>query len=136
MKTVEIPEKEWGTFFEDFFRSHQGSLISIEMLDAGGSKIEVSRDMPLDRIVYDPRADACNNVISIGVSEPGKRAIEHVILDPIHVIVRETGEHKKRLEIAAENGTTHVTFHSGKLPETVANAEEGFTGRSAKESFL
>lgn len=136
MKTVEIPEKDWETFFEDFFHNYQGSLIGIEMLDVSGGTVEVSRDIPLERIVYDQRADACSNVISISVSEAGKRGIEHLIIEPIHVILRETGEHKKRLEISAENGTTYVNFHSGKLPEAASNVEEGFTGRPVKESFL
>ena len=135
MKTVEIPSNEWIPFFQDFSRMYLGSLVTIEMLDAGGEQVEVAYQMPLERVLFD-QTDPCNNVIVISVSEPGKRAVEHVIIDPIHVIVRETGEHKKRMEISAENGTTLVGFHSGKLPEAVLNGAEGFTGRAAKERYL
>lgn len=114
MKPVEIRNTTYKAFCDEFTRLHQGSLITIEMLDAEGNRIEVARDIPLDRMVLDQN-DECNDILVINASEPGKRGIDHMVVEPIHIIVRENEDHTKMLQINAENGTTLVTYHSGQL---------------------
>jgi hypothetical protein len=132
MRTVEIQSKEWATFCEDFTRIYRGGLVTIEMLDEAKKRIEVAKNMPLEKMAWD-QDGACNNVISISVSEPGRRAIDHLVIEPIYLIVRENDKHGKTLEIAAENGKTLVAFHSGKLPDAAANADWPFARRVAPE---
>jgi hypothetical protein len=125
MRTVEIQSKEWATFCEDFTRIHRGGLITIEMLDGARDRIEVAQNMPLEKMVFS-QDGACNNVISISASEPGRRAIDHLVIEPLHLVVRENDKHGKTLEINAENGTTLISFHSGKMPDSVTNADWPF----------
>jgi hypothetical protein len=119
-------------FCDDFTRLHQGSLISIRMMQGDGV-VDVVEDMPLERIIF-VRQDACNNAIVITASEPGKRSIEHLIIDPFRFLVREKNECKE-LEIYGENGTTLIGFHSGKLPELVLSADRAFAARAAREGL-
>lgn len=114
MKPVEIRNTTWKAFCEEFTRLHQGTLITIEMLDANGERIEVARDIPLEKMALDQN-NQCNDVITINASEPGKRGIDHLVIEPIHLIVRENTEHTKILQLTAENGTTLITYHSGQL---------------------
>jgi hypothetical protein len=114
MKPVEIRDTTWKTFCEEFTRLHQGTLITIEMLDGNGERVEVARDIPLDRMVLDQNS-ACSDVLTVNASEAGKRGIDHLIIEPIHLILRENTDHTKILQITAENGTTLITFHSGQM---------------------
>lgn len=93
---------------------HQGSLITIEMLAPNGDRMEVARDIPLDKMSLDQNSE-CNDVIIINASEPGKRGIDHMVIEPIHLIIRENTEHTKILQLSAENGTTLITYHAGQL---------------------
>ena len=60
--------------------------------------------------------DACNNMISITLGTEGQRRITHVVIEPIHLRIKENGEGHKLLQIEAENGVTLIDFRSGKLP--------------------
>ena len=118
MKSIEIPSEDWAGFCEDFTRINRGSLLSIELLERNGGRIPIAYNMPLEQMRLD-QSDQCMDVISISLSEPGKRAIDHLIIDPVHLILRVSESRKKVLELDAENGTTLMTFHSGVLPEVV-----------------
>ena len=117
MKIEEIKSTEWGEFCRAFSEANRGSLLTIELITADGIRSEIAQDQPLDRMTFD-RTDACSDVISVSLGLSGERKRHHFIVDPIHLLVRKGEAGKKFLEIRGENGTTLVTFHSGRFPQT------------------
>jgi hypothetical protein len=122
MKTVEIRNTAWKEFCEEFTRWNKGSLITIEMSDSNGERTVVAQDIPFDRMVLD-QSNPCSDIIAVSASEPGKRGVDHLIIEPIHLMIRETAGHTKILQFIAENGTTSISFRSGKFPETLTKAD-------------
>jgi hypothetical protein len=116
MKTQEIRTDQWKNFCDQFSQINQGSLVTLEMAEPDGTRTEIARNTPLQKITLD-KSDPCNDVISISVGEPGKRCVTHLVVEPIHLKYKQTGERNKTLQMEAENGTTLLTFHSGRFPE-------------------
>lgn len=126
MKTQEIRSEDWQDFCEKFSEANRGSLLTVEIIGADGIRSEVVRDLPLDKMTFDP-TDACNDVISISLSSaPDQRKINHFVIDPFHLRIRQAEGGKKLLEIGSENGTTLVTFHSGRFPPIDFGGEKRF----------
>ena len=64
------------------------------------------------------KTDACNDVISISlVGRADQRKENHFVIEPVDMQVKQSKEGNKILQIRAENGTTLVTFHSGRFPD-------------------
>ena len=74
MKTREIPKEEWGGFFDNFSRRHEGWLVTLEILGPEiGAQIE-ERELALKGIV-DEWDEIKGNAIMIMVgTEPVCRA--------------------------------------------------------------
>ena len=96
-------------------------LMSLEMIDRNAVRQEIARNMPLEAMVLSQN-DPCVDSIALTFAEPGKRGVEHIVVDPFQLIVRLTDGEAKMLELDAENGTTLVRFHTGKLNELVGEA--------------
>jgi len=115
MATAEIMSRDWQTFCQKFLELHRGSLVSITTIDRGGLKVEVAREMPLKNIWFEK--GACNDSIFINLEQDRQREINHEVLEPIHIKLREENEGKKALQIDGENGSTLLLFHSGRINE-------------------
>ncbi len=113
---LEINSTEWRIFCEKFTQLNQGSLMSVEMIDPGGRTEDVAQELSFLKMTLDT-TDACNDVISISLGQRGHRRVNHLVIEPIHVRLRQNGEGPKILELSAENGITRVTFHSGRFPQ-------------------
>lgn len=124
MNTQEIRPEDWREFCEKFTEANRGSLLTIEMIGADGIQNDVARDVPLDTMTFD-KTDACNDVISISFGKAGQKRLIHSVIEPIHLRVKQT-KGSKLLEILAENGTTLLTFHSGRFPPMNNGEEKGF----------
>jgi len=123
MKTQEIPNEEWQEFCEKFTEFNRGSLLTVEVIGGDGIRSDVARELPLNKMTFDT-TDACSDVISLNLgSAPDQRKINHFVIDPMHLRIRQAEAGKKLLEIGCENGTTLVTFHSGRFPQI--NFSEG-----------
>ena len=92
-------------------------------IHSSGYKEEKVRDLPLQAIRFDPTGE-CNNRITVTLSQEGSREVQHEIIEPIHVKVREESEGSKGLQIDAENGTSILVFSSGRLNELLDGLQQ------------
>jgi hypothetical protein len=114
MNHQEIRSEDWAGFCEKFTQANQGSLLHVEMIERDGIKHDLARDLPLEKMTFD-KTDACSDIINITLGQTGERRINHSVIEPIRLLLTKTKEGSKVLQIEAENGTTLVTFHSGRL---------------------
>lgn len=115
MKTQEIPSKDWPAFCHKCTDLNRGSLLSLEILDAAGHKNVIARELPLRHLRFHKTA-GCSDEVLLGLGESGGRQVDHVIIEPIRIILRvEAGP--KTLEIEAESGMNFISFHLGQFPE-------------------
>jgi hypothetical protein len=115
MKTVAVHPEEWSEFCDAFTKLNKGTPISIEHQKLDGRRDEIAREEVFQKMTLD-RTDACNDLISITMGLEGQRRVTHVVVEPIHLRVKQNGNGQKLLQIEAENGITLVGFHSGRLP--------------------
>jgi hypothetical protein len=124
MNIQEIRSEDWQEFCKKFTEANRGSLLTIEVIGTDGIRSDVARDVPFDKMTFDT-TDACNDVISITLgSAPDQRKINHFVIDPMHLRIRRAEAGKKLLEMGSENGTTLVTFHSGRFPQVNFSEEK------------
>lgn len=93
--------------------------MTVKKIEPGGQSHEVFRNMPLTKAWIE--SDECNDRIFFNFEMDGKREYIHEIVEPIHVKVREEGQGQKGLQIDGENGSTLISFSSGKLKELVSD---------------
>jgi len=116
MPTEEIQSTNWKEFCQRFQQLHQDTPMTIQVIDPGGNRRELVDGVPLQSIKFQQNS-GCADTILITVFQEGKREITHEIIDPIHVKLRQEQEGPKALQIDAENGSTLLTFSSGKIEE-------------------
>ena len=120
MQAQEIESNQWHEFCEKFSTLNRGSLITVEQVRFDGRKDEIARDVPLGNMTFDT-TDACNDIISITLGEPGQRRTTFEVIQPIHMRVKLNDIGHKLLQLEAESGMTLIHFHSGRVPELVPN---------------
>jgi hypothetical protein len=106
----ELRNKSWGDFCRRVSEQQQGGTLNIEVEEPGGRKVETANGAIFNRMAFDT-GGACSNVISIQAAS--EREINHEIIEPIHILLRESnnrGDYNP-IEIQAENGKTLLTFH-------------------------
>jgi hypothetical protein len=108
MKTQEIRSEEWLDFCDEFTRTHEGALLTLEVSDPYGGKTEVARDLPLQQMTFEKTAD-CTDRMTISVGRPGQ-LLSQFIVDPIHLRVKEAGAGVTHVQIDAESGITYLTL--------------------------
>ena len=123
MNNQEIPSEDWAGFCEKFTEANRGSLLIVEIVERDGIQSDVARDLPLEKMTFD-KTDACSDIISISLGQAGERRISHLVIEPIRVLLTKTKEGSKLLQIEAENGTTLVTFHSGRFSQDQISGDE------------
>ena len=106
----EINSRDWDDFCRRISQQRQGAMTTIEMIGPDGIKTEKAGSATLESMVLDTHG-TCNSVISIRVRN--NREITHEIIDPIRVMLKQTGEQGEfnSVQIEAENGTTLLAFH-------------------------
>jgi hypothetical protein len=120
--TREIERAQWPDFFDAFSRSHEGWLVTIEVLDKElGDQIEVE-NKALKGIVAERRGDP--KVIDIFVWNKPNEDSSHIIDKPTRVWVEETNEGADAaIEIESkDHATTLLKLRTPALPETVDGA--------------
>jgi len=118
MPTEEISSVDWGLFCRRFTEMHQGALMTLNVVNLDGRSEELARDFLFQKMTFQ-KTRGCNDLIRIELNEPGQREINHEILEPIHVKVRDSDNERKVLSIQAETGTTLLTFSSGRIGEVL-----------------
>jgi hypothetical protein len=116
MMTQEVSSVDWREFCERFVRMQRDSLITVELInpERGNSPAVIAREVPLRRMEFKD-TQGCNNRIEIEMGGPAEEQICHTIIEPIHVTLQEESDQPKIMRIEAENGTTFVKFHSGRI---------------------
>jgi len=113
MPTQEIKETNWQKFCERFEEAHRGTLITLEVVDHAGATKMLAQNEPLRTLRY--QKDACNDVIELELGESPGPTIQHQIVEPIHIRLRESPESQKELEIDAESGSAELRFTSARI---------------------
>lgn len=118
MKTKQIPKEEWGRFFDNFSRRHEGWLVTLEILGAEiGAQVE-ARELPLEGIV-DEWDEIKGNEIMIMVGTKPDDHVTHTIGNATQVSLEQSdGGADVALAIGSADGTTALLrFTSPMLPE-------------------
>ncbi|MGV3772801.1 MAG: DUF5335 family protein [Verrucomicrobiales bacterium] len=122
MATQEINSTNWDQFCNRFKELHQGQLITIEQINTMGAREQIAEKIPLQDIQFQ-KTTGCSDRMIVVAKEPGGREVQHIIIEPIHVKVRQEAEGSKGLQIDAETGSTLIRFSSGKLEELMQGME-------------
>jgi hypothetical protein len=109
MRTEEIKENNWAQFCEKFEAAHRDAKVSLEVIYHDGSTSSIAQNEPLQKFWFHKTAD-CTDHIHIQAG-----GIEHKVVDPIHLRVREQSNNQKLLEIDAETGSVEMKFSSGRI---------------------
>ena len=120
MKTREIPKDEWGTFFNNFSRRHEGWLATLEILGLEiGAQVE-GRELALSGIV-DEWDELKGNAIMMMVGTTRNDHVTHTIRNATQVSLEQTdGGADVALAVKSADGTTALLrFRSPMLPELV-----------------
>ena len=120
MKTRQIPKEEWGTFFDNFSRRHDGWMVTLEILDNEiGAQVE-GRELTLKGIV-DEWDEIKGNEIMVMVGTRPDDHVTHTIANATEVSLEQTdGGADVALAINSSDGTTALLrFRSPLLPELV-----------------
>lgn len=122
MATQEIRETNWEMFCKRFEEAHRGTLITLESVAHDGHTEMLARQAPLREFRFEKTAD-CSDVIRVELGETPERIVQHQIVDPIHVRIREVNGASKALLIDAESGSVEMRFSSGRIGAILKDLE-------------
>jgi hypothetical protein len=114
MVVRELSSVDWKKFCERFTELLRETPVTVEFIDEYGILTETAHDLPLQRMVFD-KDDPCNDIIVLECGEPYERPETHLIVEPIHVRLRQQEGGRKILQINSENGVHLIHFHHGKV---------------------
>lgn len=117
MKTVEVKRDSWGQFCQRLSDSRNGSLVRVRLVSEAGTEELVVERAPLRGVEFDPQSNDCSNLIIITAGEQGGRAFQHLVVEPIHVRLKN-GDNQRfnHLHLLAESGTTIIDLYPGLTP--------------------
>ena len=116
MQTRDIPREQWVKFFDDFSRSHEGWIVTLEILGSDIGDQEETNNLPLVGIGADVKAR--ENRIEIIVGGRPDADVTRFIERPKHIWFKESRlPEDEAIEVEAEDGIkTILNFHR-ILPE-------------------
>jgi hypothetical protein len=119
MQTVEVQPRRWSRALEDFSATHEGWLVSVDILAPTlGAQHEVT-NLPLLGVVAEPHSDGA--VITISAAGRDGEQITHVIHAPTSVRIERTNDGiDAAMQIeSAEGVTTILRLKTAARPDTV-----------------
>jgi hypothetical protein len=114
MATQEIKATNWDLFAQRFEEAHRGTLISLDVVYHDGHTESLARQLPLREFRFE-KTNGCTDSIRVELGETPNRTVQHSIIDPIHVRIREAAGGTKLLLIDAESGSVELRFSSGRI---------------------
>ena len=114
MPTQEIKETDWERFCQRFDEAHRGMLFTLEVVYHDGSTAILATNEPL-RMFQFKRTNGCSDVIQMEFGESPGRSVQHEVVDPIHLRLRDQNGSQKILMIDAESGSVEMRFSSGRI---------------------
>jgi hypothetical protein len=124
MPTQEIKETNWELFCRRFDEALRGIPITLSVVRHDGATAELARQAPLREFVFNKTA-GCSDTIEIKLGETPNTTVQHSIVEPIHVRLREDPDAKKALVIDAEAGSVELQFSSGKIGALLKDLDLG-----------
>jgi hypothetical protein len=122
MPVQEIKDTNWELFCERFAEAHRGTLVTVETLKHDGASTVLARNEPLREFRFQ-KTDGCSDVIQLSLGEPPAVSLQHEIVEPIHVRLREEAGTQKVLAIDAESGSVELKFSSGRIGAILKDME-------------
>jgi Family of unknown function (DUF5335) len=118
MQTRDIPREQWIRFFDDFSKSHEGWIVTMEVLGADIGDQEEVNNLPLVGISADVKAR--ENRVEIIVGGRPDVDLTRFIERPKHIWVKEPrAPGDEAMEIESEDGIkTILNFHCIRPEET------------------
>jgi hypothetical protein len=107
-KTEEIPRSRWIAFLDDITREHQGTPVSLEILDPELGAQPQLDDVPLQGISADERPAGSHDV-NIIVGEEVNPPVTHIVPHArrLYIARSETGDDQS-LEIEGNDGSRTI----------------------------
>ena len=115
MRTVEVPQKEWAHALNEFSTTHEGSLISLDILAPTLGAQPQIRELPLRGVTAEttPRGSA----IMISAAQGDGEQVTHVIPSPTHVRIEQTNEGADlALQVESVEGVTVILRFKAAAP--------------------
>ncbi len=112
MRIEEIKEDHWDLFCRRFEETHRGTPVTLEVIYHDGATAVIAQEEVLREFKFEKTTN-CNDRIRIMVGE--QHNVQHQVIDPIHLRVREPEGLQKVLEVDAESGSIEMRFSSGRL---------------------
>lgn len=119
MATQEIKATNWDLFCRRFFEEHRAALMTLEVVYHDGHTELLARELPLQEMRFEQTA-GCSDIIHLKLGE-----VQHQIVDPISLRLKESGGQPKVLSIDAETGSVELTFSSGRIGAILNELERG-----------
>lgn len=93
MKNREIQHKKWGSFLDDFSRSHLGQRVTVKVLAGEQEPRTLANDLPLVGLVLDNKSSE-GALIEIIAGESPDANVVHEVRHPSHVRVAHASDGK------------------------------------------
>jgi uncharacterized protein DUF5335 len=125
MKLREIRPPDWNTFLDVFSQQHEGWLVTVEDIPAGGGGPRVeARDLPLQGVFTNPHEQS----ISIALGRAPDEHLTHTVRNPERIVVEQSESGADQgLTIERQSGrATRLKFKTAVRPEEV----DGMPGRA------
>jgi hypothetical protein len=109
----EIRTQDWNTFCQRLNEFERGATVDIIWIDrATNTERPVARRAEFQEIAFGNR-DGCSDQIVIRADGEGGRETRHEITEPIHILLRQSGNdgNYNAIAVEAEEGITILTFH-------------------------
>jgi hypothetical protein len=109
----EIRTQDWNTFCQRLNEFERGATVDILWVDrATQAERTIVHGAEFEQITFG-RRDGCSDEIVIHAGGEDGRETRHEITEPIHILLRESGNdgHFNAMAVEAEEGTTLLTFH-------------------------
>jgi hypothetical protein len=118
VRTVEIPRADWSRALKEFSASHQGWLVSLDILSPTiGAQPEIT-DLPLVGVTFEPDD---GGTMTMTAAPSADDHITHAIRSPSRVWIERTDAGADvALEVESADSTKAILrFKTAALPETV-----------------
>lgn len=132
MKNLAIHPNQWAAFCKAFTDLNRGTLMSVDLHHLDNRRDSFARDIMFQGMDLDT-SGACSNELTLHFGQEGEQRKEHIVVEPIHIRVKQGDDGQKFLQIEAESGVTLVTFRSGRLP--IGDFESEFKDFGARKEM-
>ncbi len=100
MSTISLDKERWQSYFDDFSKVEEPVAVSLEVVSAAAGDQPEARNLMLNGITYDPKAD----VLELQLGDE----VDHLIQSPQEIYVTEDDNGFSSLEAVDGDGAKHI----------------------------